>query len=65
MEAGRRAAQGRRVEPRAAPDYTLVRRLDDAAPFAVGFPSEFIEANRAWVFGAADDRVAPPRRGRP
>jgi aryl-alcohol dehydrogenase-like predicted oxidoreductase len=32
----------------------IIARLDQAAPFAAGFPNDFIESTRGWVFGAAD-----------
>ncbi|OHV40582.1 MULTISPECIES: aldo/keto reductase [Pseudofrankia] len=34
----------------------LVDRLDDATGFSPGFPTDFIDQNSPWVFGAADTR---------
>jgi aryl-alcohol dehydrogenase-like predicted oxidoreductase len=41
-----------------------IATLEAAAPFAPGFPNEFIDSTRAWVFGAADARVVPRRQPR-
>jgi len=38
------------------------RILDDAAAPDLGFPHDFIETVRPWVFGAADNDVIEPRR---
>ena len=43
----------------------VVSALERAAPFEVGFPNDFIDNNRAWVFGSADALVEPIRRLRP
>jgi aryl-alcohol dehydrogenase-like predicted oxidoreductase len=42
-----------------------VATLEQAAPFTPGFPNDFIESTRAWVFGAADARVEQRRATRP
>jgi aryl-alcohol dehydrogenase-like predicted oxidoreductase len=42
-----------------------VATLELAAPFTPGFPNDFIDSTRAWVFGAADARVEPRRATRP
>jgi aryl-alcohol dehydrogenase-like predicted oxidoreductase len=42
-----------------------VARLEAAAPFRAGFPNDFIDDTRAWVFGAADARTEARRAPRP
>ena len=42
-----------------------VSRLEAAAPFTPGFPNDFIDDTRAWVFGPADARVEVRRAPRP
>ena len=39
----------------------VVSALEEAAPFTAGFPNDFIDSTRAWVFGAADADVEPRR----
>jgi aryl-alcohol dehydrogenase-like predicted oxidoreductase len=43
----------------------VVSALDDAAPFTAGFPNDFIDSTRAWVFGAADAEVEQRRPALP
>jgi aryl-alcohol dehydrogenase-like predicted oxidoreductase len=40
-----------------------VRRLDEASPVALGFPADFMEATREFVFGPVDERVVRQRIG--
>jgi aryl-alcohol dehydrogenase-like predicted oxidoreductase len=40
-------------------------KLEAAAPFTAGFPNDFIDSTRAWVFGEADARVEVRRATRP
>jgi aryl-alcohol dehydrogenase-like predicted oxidoreductase len=43
----------------------VVAALDRAAPFSAGFPNDFIESTRPWVFGAADADVERRRPALP
>jgi aryl-alcohol dehydrogenase-like predicted oxidoreductase len=43
----------------------VVSNLEQAAPFTAGFPSDFIDSTRAWVFGATDADVEPRRQAVP
>jgi hypothetical protein len=40
----------------------LARRLDAASPVSLGFPHDFMNATREFVFGAADERFDPASR---
>jgi aryl-alcohol dehydrogenase-like predicted oxidoreductase len=40
-----------------------VSRLEETAPFTVGFPNDFIDSTRDWVFGPNDRYVAPRHTG--
>jgi aryl-alcohol dehydrogenase-like predicted oxidoreductase len=41
----------------------VVSRLEEAAPFTAGFPNDFIDSTRDWVFGPKDENVEPRRPG--
>jgi aryl-alcohol dehydrogenase-like predicted oxidoreductase len=36
-----------------------VTKLETVAPFEAGFPNDFIDSNRGWVFGESDHLVEP------
>ena len=54
------------VDNLAALDYELpteaIERLDEAAPHRKGFPHDFIEENKSWVFGEAANAEHPRLR---